>query len=117
VFEAGNLACAEALWDHVTLDPVELGFRAGDVIEVKDMLDKDWWWGRHADREGWGQGLVMGQARRQGRLGTRTGGGAGTPAGKAGSRRHSLRLVTPLLKLHCNRRAQQLLRWAIIWPQ
>ena len=44
---------AEALWDHVTLDPVELGFRAGDVIQVKDMLDKDWWWGRLDDREGW----------------------------------------------------------------
>ena len=37
----------------MTLDPVELEFRAGDVIEVKDRLDKDWWWGRLADREGW----------------------------------------------------------------
>jgi len=49
-----NCVCAaEALWDHVTLDPVELGFRAGDVIKVKDMLDKDWWWGKLEDREGW----------------------------------------------------------------
>jgi len=53
VLEAGSLVRAEALWDHVTLDPVELGFRAGDVIQVKDMLDKDWWWGRLDDREGW----------------------------------------------------------------
>jgi len=37
----------------VTLDPVELGFRSGDIIEVKDMLDKDCWWGRLEDREGW----------------------------------------------------------------
>ena len=48
-----NSVYAEALWDHMTLDPVELGFCAGDVIEVKDMLDKDWWWGRLDDREGW----------------------------------------------------------------
>jgi len=49
-----NSVCtAEALWDHVTLDPVELGFRTGDVIEVKDMLDKDCWWGRLEHREGW----------------------------------------------------------------
>ncbi|XP_064639717.1 uncharacterized protein LOC135495173 [Lineus longissimus] len=44
---------AEALWDHVTLDVDELGFRAGDVIEVTDMIDKDWWWGRIEDSEGW----------------------------------------------------------------
>jgi len=50
---SGNFVYAEALWDHVTLDPVELGFRAGDVIEVKDMLDRDCWWGRLDDREGW----------------------------------------------------------------
>ena len=48
-----NSVCAKALWDHVTIDPVELGFRAGDVIEVKDVLDKNWWWGRLEDREGW----------------------------------------------------------------
>jgi len=50
---SGNGVYAEALWDHVTLDTVELGFRAGDVIEVKDMLDRDCWWGRLDDREGW----------------------------------------------------------------
>jgi len=44
---------ADALWDHVTMDPIELVFKAGDVIQVTDMLDKDWWWGRLADREGW----------------------------------------------------------------
>ena len=43
----------EALWDHVTLDPEELGFRAGDVIEVTDMTDKDWWWGKLREKEGW----------------------------------------------------------------
>jgi hypothetical protein len=35
------------------MDPEELGFRAGDVIEVADMSDKDWWWGAIDDREGW----------------------------------------------------------------
>jgi hypothetical protein len=48
-----SLVTAEALWDHVTLDPVELGFKAGDVIEVIDMLDKDCWWGRTSNKEGW----------------------------------------------------------------
>ena len=51
--ESRTSVYAKALWDHVTLDPVELGFHAGDVIEVKDMLDKTWWWGRLEDREGW----------------------------------------------------------------
>ena len=53
VSDTRNPVYAEALWDHVTLDQVELGFRAGDVIEVRDMLDKDWWWGRLDRREGW----------------------------------------------------------------
>ena len=44
---------AEALWDHVTMDREELGFRAGDVIEIKDSSDKDWWWGALAGRSGW----------------------------------------------------------------
>ncbi|XP_070538130.1 uncharacterized protein [Ptychodera flava] len=47
------LTYAEALWDHVTMDEDELAFKAGDVIEVTDMLDKDWWWGRMQDRQGW----------------------------------------------------------------
>lgn len=48
-----NLTYAEALWDHITMDPEELGFRAQDVIEVLDMDDKDWWFGVIDDREGW----------------------------------------------------------------
>ncbi len=35
------------------MDQEELGFRAGDVIEVTDLADKDWWWGKLDDREGW----------------------------------------------------------------
>lgn len=53
IFETENLTYAEALWDHVTMDPDELAFRAGDVIKVTDMLDKDWWWGILDDKEGW----------------------------------------------------------------
>lgn len=51
--EPDTLTYAEALWDHITMDPEELGFRAGDVIDVADMSDKDWWWGAIDDREGW----------------------------------------------------------------
>ena len=35
------------------MDPEELGFRAGDLINVFDMSDKDWWFGEIEDREGW----------------------------------------------------------------
>ncbi|XP_077365264.1 rho guanine nucleotide exchange factor 4 isoform X2 [Festucalex cinctus] len=49
----GNVVYAEALWDHVTMDDQELGFKAGDVIEVVDATNKEWWWGRIIDNEGW----------------------------------------------------------------
>ncbi|XP_033087837.1 rho guanine nucleotide exchange factor 4 isoform X2 [Trachypithecus francoisi] len=49
----GSVVCAEALWDHVTMDDQELGFKAGDVIEVMDATNRAWWWGRAADCEGW----------------------------------------------------------------
>ncbi|XP_043557846.1 rho guanine nucleotide exchange factor 4 isoform X5 [Chiloscyllium plagiosum] len=35
------------------MDVQELGFKAGDVIEVVDATNKEWWWGRIADSEGW----------------------------------------------------------------
>ncbi|XP_060034157.1 rho guanine nucleotide exchange factor 4 isoform X2 [Erinaceus europaeus] len=49
----GSVVCAEALWDHVTMDDQELGFKAGDVIEVMDATNREWWWGRVADGQGW----------------------------------------------------------------
>ncbi|XP_048201643.1 rho guanine nucleotide exchange factor 4 isoform X2 [Perognathus longimembris pacificus] len=49
----GSAVCAEALWDHVTMDDQELGFKAGDVIEVMDATNREWWWGRVAEGEGW----------------------------------------------------------------
>ncbi|XP_035981129.1 rho guanine nucleotide exchange factor 4 isoform X5 [Fundulus heteroclitus] len=49
----GGVVYAEALWDHVTMDIQELGFKAGDVIEVIDASNKEWWWGRIMDSEGW----------------------------------------------------------------
>ncbi|KAM5312632.1 rho guanine nucleotide exchange factor 4 isoform 2-T2 [Glossophaga mutica] len=49
----GSVVCAEALWDHVTMDDQELGFKAGDVVEVMDATNREWWWGRVADGEGW----------------------------------------------------------------
>uniref|UniRef100_A0A0A9YF62 Spermatogenesis-associated protein 13 n=1 Tax=Lygus hesperus TaxID=30085 RepID=A0A0A9YF62_LYGHE len=44
---------AEAVWDHVAMETEELAFRAGDVIEVLDTLDKDWWWGAKGQQTGW----------------------------------------------------------------
>uniref|UniRef100_A0A8C4RWU7 Rho guanine nucleotide exchange factor 4 n=2 Tax=Erpetoichthys calabaricus TaxID=27687 RepID=A0A8C4RWU7_ERPCA len=35
------------------MDDQELGFKAGDVIEVMDASNKEWWWGRILDSEGW----------------------------------------------------------------
>ncbi|XP_063987773.1 mucin-2 isoform X2 [Diachasmimorpha longicaudata] len=44
---------AEAVWDHVAIEPEELAFRAGDLIDVLDTLDKDWWWGSSRGEHGW----------------------------------------------------------------
>ncbi|GAB6028228.1 hypothetical protein CHUAL_002416 [Chamberlinius hualienensis] len=44
---------AEALWDHVTLDSEELPFKAGDLIEVLDKSDLEWWWGIMVNQAGW----------------------------------------------------------------
>uniref|UniRef100_A0A8D8WJH6 Spermatogenesis-associated protein 13 n=1 Tax=Cacopsylla melanoneura TaxID=428564 RepID=A0A8D8WJH6_9HEMI len=44
---------AEAVWDHIAMEPEELGFRAGDVIEVLDTMDRDWWWGTRGEASGW----------------------------------------------------------------
>ncbi|KAJ3611134.1 hypothetical protein NHX12_021150 [Muraenolepis orangiensis] len=49
----GSVVYAEALWDHVTMDDQELGFKAGDVIEVVDATNKEWWWGRILESQGW----------------------------------------------------------------
>ncbi|XP_021092006.1 spermatogenesis-associated protein 13 isoform X3 [Heterocephalus glaber] len=49
----GSVVFAEALWDHVTMDDQELGFKAGDVIQVLEASNKDWWWGRNEDKEAW----------------------------------------------------------------
>ncbi|KAL3848612.1 hypothetical protein ACJMK2_019461 [Sinanodonta woodiana] len=51
--EEDNLTYAEALWDHITMDPEELAFRAGDVINVTDLSDKDWWFGLMDGQDGW----------------------------------------------------------------
>ncbi|XP_051881812.1 uncharacterized protein LOC127575773 isoform X2 [Pristis pectinata] len=49
----GHVVCAEALWDHVTMDDQELGFKAGEVIQVLDASNKEWWWGMIDDKEAW----------------------------------------------------------------
>lgn len=42
----------EALWDHVTMDEQERGFKAGDAIQVLEAA-QGLRWGRSADREAW----------------------------------------------------------------
>ncbi|CAH1126967.1 unnamed protein product [Ceutorhynchus assimilis] len=44
---------AEAVFDHVAIEADELPFRAGDVIEVEDTADREWWWGSNNSRSGW----------------------------------------------------------------
>ncbi|KAK3734362.1 hypothetical protein QZH41_016665 [Actinostola sp. cb2023] len=46
-------AFAEALWDHVTMDPEELSFKAGDIITVISMTNIDWWFGQVGEMVGW----------------------------------------------------------------
>lgn len=46
-------AFAEALWDHVTMDPEELSFQVGDIITVLTMTSVEWWFGQVGDRIGW----------------------------------------------------------------
>lgn len=46
-------AYAEALWDHVTMDPEELSFKAGDIITVISMTNIDWWFGQVGELMGW----------------------------------------------------------------
>lgn len=48
-----SIVSAEAVWDHVTMANRELAFKAGDVIKVLDASNKDWWWGKIDDEEGW----------------------------------------------------------------
>lgn len=49
----GNVVCVEVLWDYVIMDDQELGFKVGDVIQVLEVFNKDWWWGCSEDKEVW----------------------------------------------------------------
>uniref|UniRef100_A0AAY4ANU4 Spermatogenesis associated 13 n=1 Tax=Denticeps clupeoides TaxID=299321 RepID=A0AAY4ANU4_9TELE len=53
LISAGHVVCAEALWDHVTMEEQELAFKAGEVIRVVEASSKDWWCGIVGDREAW----------------------------------------------------------------
>lgn len=44
---------AEAVFDHVTIEREELAFKAGDVIEVQQTGDRNWWWGSTGNSSGW----------------------------------------------------------------
>ena len=35
------------------MEPDELGFRVGEVIEILDMTDDQWWHGSVGDASGW----------------------------------------------------------------
>lgn len=44
---------AEAVFDHVAIEAEELAFGAGDVIEVIETANRDWWWGSNNGKFGW----------------------------------------------------------------
>lgn len=85
----GSVVCAEALWDHVTMDEQELGFKAGDVIQVLEASHKDWWWGRSAEKEAWFPASFVRLRVNQEELAEAPGGPAGEqPEEGAGRSRH-----------------------------
>ncbi|KAI1283788.1 Spermatogenesis-associated protein 13 [Halotydeus destructor] len=54
--DQSDVLYVEALWDRIAandMDEEELSFRAGEVIEVTDSSDRDWWWGNIGNRSGW----------------------------------------------------------------
>jgi hypothetical protein len=44
---------AEALWDYKSYDPEELSFAAGDMIEIIERADSNWWWASSQTELGW----------------------------------------------------------------
>ncbi|XP_064214036.1 uncharacterized protein RhoGEF3 isoform X2 [Tribolium castaneum] len=44
---------AEAVFDHVAFEAEELAFRAGDLIEVLETANREWWWGTCSGKSGW----------------------------------------------------------------
>jgi Rho guanine nucleotide exchange factor 4 len=44
---------AEAVFDHVAFESEELAFRAGDLIEVLETANREWWWGSTDGKSGW----------------------------------------------------------------
>ncbi|KAJ6222076.1 hypothetical protein RDWZM_000621 [Blomia tropicalis] len=53
----GEVIYAEAIWNYTCGDNEELTFQAGDLIDVTDMSNKEWWWGaiktKDETRYGW----------------------------------------------------------------
>ncbi|CAH2004424.1 unnamed protein product [Acanthoscelides obtectus] len=47
------MVLAEAVFDHVAIEPEELAFRSGDLVEVLETKNRDWWWGSSGGRSGW----------------------------------------------------------------
>lgn len=45
VQETEVLALADAIWDHVSMEPDELTFRQGDVIAITEKIHAEWWTG------------------------------------------------------------------------
>ncbi|XP_060050676.1 spermatogenesis-associated protein 13 isoform X4 [Erinaceus europaeus] len=86
----GSVVCAEALWDHVTMDDQELGFKAGDVIQVLEASNKDWWWGRNEDKEAWFPASFVRLRVNQEELVEHSSSSPGEGQGEAGTTPHKL---------------------------
>ncbi|CAF4417470.1 unnamed protein product, partial [Didymodactylos carnosus] len=50
---------AEALWNHITLEPNYLPFNVGDLILVLNKNDQKLWYGRVGTNEGWFQAAFV----------------------------------------------------------
>ncbi|KAF0873207.1 SPT13 protein, partial [Crocuta crocuta] len=85
----GSVVWAEALWDHVTMDDQELGFKAGDVIQVLEASNKDWWWGRNEDKEAWFPASFVRLRVNQEELSENSSSSQGEGQGDAGGTRHT----------------------------
>lgn len=69
-----NRGVVYALWDYEAQNDDELGFSEGDCLTVlrrEDEVEKEWWWARCGDHEGYVPRNLLGVSRPSVRWGSR----------------------------------------------